>query len=58
VTSDEAGLRALAEISKTGPGCTTSLATPTMLIGTRVIKGGDMQAIRAAIKKQANWPER
>ncbi len=57
VTKDETAQEVLLELSKGRFGCSASMVTPTVLVGTRVIKGGDMQAIEAAREAQSNWPE-
>ena len=52
---DQTARAVLARLSKTGLGCSLSVVTPTTLVGTRVIKGGDSNAITAAIAKQRDW---
>jgi hypothetical protein len=51
-------MRVLTQISKNGLGCSGLVGTPTLLVGTRVMRGADVDAIRKAMEDQANWPGR
>jgi len=45
----------LARLSKSGVGCSIGATTPTTLVGTRVIRGGNAAAVVKAIKQQHDW---
>lgn len=45
----------LVRLSKSGLGLPTGAVTPTTLVGTKVIRGGDEAAVVKAIKQQHDW---
>ena len=55
VTHDEDAQSAFVEVSAGGSGRATRLVTPTVLVGTRVLPGGDLAAVKKAIAAQQNW---
>jgi hypothetical protein len=48
------GREALQDISKKAFGESVSVATPTTLAGRRVIRGADLEAIRAALAEESH----
>lgn len=48
VSQSEAGNRALIELGRNPFGVTTTMPTPTTLVGTRIIRGSDTECVPRA----------
>lgn len=51
-TTSKRAAQALRALGKNALGMTTSMATPTTLVGRRVIRGANLDAIREALAEQ------
>ena len=52
VTASERALQTLRDLGKNSFGVTTRMATPTTLVGRRIIRGADLAAIRQAMAER------
>lgn len=55
VTEERLGWEVLGELGKNRFGHVMRRATPTTLVGVKIIRGADMDAIRQAIADQQDW---
>ncbi len=51
VTASERARKTLADLGKNSFGMTTRMPTPTTLVGRRIVRGADLEAIRKAMRE-------